>query len=486
MISALDAQPGPRLLPFQRRFVRGAFANEIDVGVLSAPRGSGKTMLLGRIAALAVTPGSPLFHAGEEVVVCAGSIEQARLLARAANEVLPEDHLRWTGLRGAAHRVAGVHVESDTSIRVISSSAKRAMGLGARNRLLLADEPAAWEERAGSLMIEALEGALGKLDSRLLLIGTRSPAPPDNWWPTMIRNGSRPGRYVQLMAAGDDEQWDDYQVIARANPVVRVSPSMRRTILRQRDEARDDEAKRHSFRLWRLNHHGLAADDMLLTVADWQRVMRRPVADRVGQCAVAIDLGSTRSWSAAVAIWENGRMEGWAVCGGIPDLDHREKQDGVPRGVYRRLEEDGRLHVIEGRETGSVEHLVGVLRTEGLRPGVVVADYFQAGRLRDACRDWCPVATRRTRWSEAAEDVAAFRELARDHGLSCEGSSRRLVGLSLSQARVKYDDSGNARIVKRRADASRDDVAVAASMASGMVMRRMRRPPRPALRSMIV
>ena len=119
------------------------------------------------------------------------------------------------------------------------------------------------------------------------------------------------------------------------------------------------------------------------------------------------------------------------VVGGIPDLDARERQDGVPRGTYRRLEEDGRLHVIEGRETGSVEHLVGVLRTEGLRPGVIVADFFQSGRLRDACRDWAPVVTRRTRWSEATEDVAAFRELVRDHGLSCEVSSRRLVALSL-------------------------------------------------------
>ena len=487
IVRALDAQPGPRLLPFQRRFLRGAFAPGCDVGALSAPRGSGKTWLLGKLAALAVTPGSPLFHAGEETIVTAGSVEQARLLARAATAVLPGGHLRWTGLSGASFRVGGVHPATDTGIRVISSSGQRAMGLGARNRLLLADEPASWEERAGGLMIQALEGSLGKLPgSRLLVIGTRSPAPVDGWWPRMIRGGARPGRYVQLMAAPDDAEWDSYAVIARANPVVRVNASLRARVLRERDEARTDEARRHTFKLWRLNHHGPAADDMLLSVADWQRIIRREVPGRIGRPAVGIDLGSTRSWSSAVATWENGRMEAWAVVGGIPDLEAREREDGVQAGAYRQLEADGRLHVVEGRETGPVEHLVGVLRTEGIRPGIILADHFQAGRLRDACRDWARVSTRRTRWSEGSEDVASLRELARDFGLSCERTSRRLMALSLSQASVKYDDSGNARIRKRRGNASRDDVAVAASFAAGAVMRRLRRPVRRPMRTVVV
>ena len=455
--------------------------------MLSAPRGAGKTMLLGRIAAAAVTPDSPLFHAGDEVILCAASIEQARLLAKAADEVLPYAHLRWTGLSGGAHRVAGVHAASGTGIRVISSSGKRAMGLGARNRLLLFDEPASTEERAGSLQIQALEGSLGKLPgARLLIIGTRSPAPADNWWPKMVAAGSRPGRYVQLMAAADDDPWDAYATLRKANPVVGVSAHLRARLLRERDEARTDEAKRHAYELWRLNRHGAAADDMLLTVADWQRVVRRPVADRIGQPAVGVDLGATRSWSCAVAVWMSGRVEAWGVCGGIPDLAQREKRDGMAPGTYQRLEDAGRLHVIPGRETGSVEYLVDVLRSEGLRPGVVLGDFFQAGRLRDACRNWARVVARRTLWKESSEDVAAVRELARDHGLSVEETSRGLLMLALSQASVRYDDSGNARVTKRRGDASRDDAAIALCLASGAVMRRKRRPERRGLRTAIV
>lgn len=485
IVKALDRQPSqPRLLPFQREFIAGAFAPGVNIGAQSAPRGAGKTMTLGRLAALAVTPGSPLWHRGEEVIVVAGSIDQGRLLAQAAAEALPEDHLRWSGLTATtAHRVVGVHTETGTAIRVLSSSGKRAMGLGARHRLLLGDEPSSWEERAGSLMAEALEFALGKIDSRLLLIGTRSPAPLDNWWPRMIRAGSRPGRYVQLMAAAEDEQWDDYQVIARANPVVRVSPSLRRRILQERDEARTDEARRHQFKLWRLNHHGLPEDDMLLTVAEWSRVQASPVPPRGGECALGIDAGSGRSWSIAVAAWENGRVECWGVVGGVPSLEDRERADGVPCGLYRTIERAGRLCVRHGKRTAAPEKLVEIVRDAGVRPALVLGDRSQAERVRDAVRGWAPFTERITRWTTATEDIGLLREFARDGHMAVESSSRGLLTLGLSQASVRYDDGGLCRIVKRRHDASRDDTAIALSLAAGAIMRRRRRPQGPSWRS---
>ncbi len=65
VLRALAGQPGPRLLPFQREFVVAAWA--ADISALSSPRGSGKTMLLGRLAALAVTPGSRCIIRGRKL-----------------------------------------------------------------------------------------------------------------------------------------------------------------------------------------------------------------------------------------------------------------------------------------------------------------------------------------------------------------------------------------------------------------------------------
>ena len=46
-------------------------------------------------------------------------------------------------------------------------------------------------------MFEALRGALGKVEgSRLLLIGTKSPAHPGDWWPLLLDAGSGPGTHV--------------------------------------------------------------------------------------------------------------------------------------------------------------------------------------------------------------------------------------------------------------------------------------------------
>ena len=81
---------GLALLPFQRAYLRQAFDPGISVAALSTPRGAGKTELLGRIGGLGVVEGSPVFRAGHEVVIFAGSMRQARHLFRAAKRALPD------------------------------------------------------------------------------------------------------------------------------------------------------------------------------------------------------------------------------------------------------------------------------------------------------------------------------------------------------------------------------------------------------------
>ena len=64
---------------------------------------------------------------------------------------------------------------------------------------------------------------------------------------------------------------------------------------------------------------------------------------------VGIDLGGGRAWSAAVAVWQSGRMEAIACAPGIPDLGRiREQRDNVPASTYTKLAASGSLALAQG------------------------------------------------------------------------------------------------------------------------------------------
>ena len=90
-LAAAIGATGLAVQPFQRRFLRGAFADGVSIAAYSTPRAAGKTELIGRVAGLGVVPGSPVFREGHEVVVFAGSMRQARHIFRAALR----DAVRW-------------------------------------------------------------------------------------------------------------------------------------------------------------------------------------------------------------------------------------------------------------------------------------------------------------------------------------------------------------------------------------------------------
>ena len=70
--------------------------------------------------------------------------------------------------------------------------------------------------------------------------------------------------------------------------------------------------------------------------------------------------------------------------------------------------------------------------------------------------------------SEWSEDIRALRRYAADGPLSCAPGSRALFKASLSVAKVRNNDDGNVRLVKRGTNnEARDDVAAALTLAAG-------------------
>ena len=470
---------GRRLAPFQKRLIRGLMAPGIRKAVLSGPRGLGKSSLSGELLAAAVHPDGPLFRPGGESVLLASSLEQARLCFGFLRRFVGEDGFRF---QDSGQRVSCTHVATRTRVRVASSDAKRAFGLGANTPIVVGDEPAAWLERGGALMYDALETSGGKADMRLILIGTRSPAAEGNWWRTLVDNGDgSPTTYRQVHDApvdGEGQPVDPLTMRAarRANPLVGWNPHL---LPELRDQLRKARQSEDAFARWcsyRLNRPMQPAREVLFTVQAWRRIEARPVPDAVGRPIAGVDIGSSRAWTCGCLLWPNGRVHVCMVAPGVPDLSEQERRDAMPAGAYRRLLDDGVLEVDEGRRVVRPERLIDRLLQFG--PSLIVGDEFRRPAVADAIGGRAPWTTRRTRWSEITEDIGHCRKRGHDGGLTVTPESRRALMMAFSETEVEGDDDGNVRLTKRRRGRSRDDLCVALVMACGAAARMPSRPRR--------
>ena len=187
------------------------------------------------------------------------------------------------------------------------------------------------------MMSDAVFTAQGKPGSnlRVIFISTLAPA-SSGWWHDLVANGTQGSVYVQSLQ-GDPAKWDHYSELRRCNPLTAISAPFRKKLLEERDKARRDSRLKARYLSYRLNAPTGDESTMLLTVDDYQRMVSRPVPARIGKPIVAIDLGGSRAWSAALALYSNGRIEARAICPGIPSLADQEVRDLVAAGTYTRL-----------------------------------------------------------------------------------------------------------------------------------------------------
>ena len=323
-----------------------------------------------------MTPGDVLHVPGAEYLLCAASLEQARNVYRPIRaELEPTGDYRFID---SVTRLGITHKPSNTKLRVMSSNSKTAFGI-VGTPLLVADEVGAWEIVGGGLLHDAIQTAQGKpLSSlRVVYVGTMAPmGVPGHWFYDLVDAGSQGSTFVQALV-GDAETWDRWGTIKKVNPLKAKYPESRAVLLEERDAARRDSRLKARFLSYRLNVPTQSEETQLLTVEDWKLVESRPQGIPAGRPIVGIDLGGGRAWSAAVAVWESGRMEAIACAPGIPSIQDQERRDNVPSGIYGKLLESGALTLAEGLRVQPPSALWDAICDRWGVPARIVCDRFR-------------------------------------------------------------------------------------------------------------
>ncbi len=261
------AGEGLTVLPWQRRFVRGAFAPGAGTAALSVARGNGKTVLVAGIAAAAID--GPLAVPRGETIIVASSFAQACIAFDHVCHFLGDklrDRKRYRFWQtGQLAKVEDKQTGATIIVRALGSDPKRAHGLAPS--LILADEPAQWPNHTGERMLAALRTSMGKQPgARLIALGTR-PASHEHWFAKMLAGTAD---YAQAHAAAEDDRPFQRRTWAKANPSLDFMPDLEAAIRTEAGHAKSDPSVLHEFRALRLNGGtSEVAEAVLIEAGTW-------------------------------------------------------------------------------------------------------------------------------------------------------------------------------------------------------------------------
>ena len=476
-------------IPYQKKFIRGAFRDGVIRAGLSLARGGGKSGLASALCLDAIRPAGVLHRPGFEAVLIASSFAQAKIVfdsVRTSLELMEED---WNFRIRDQQNLADIqHKTTKARLRVAGADNRRAHGW--RVNLIVGDEPAQWGPR-GEMLASAIRTSLGKRrGARAIFIGTR-PASDAHFFARLLDEKDT-SVYAQVHAAPTDSPPFAVKTWRRANPGLDHGLPDVEVLKAEARLAKRDPAELATFRALRLNQGTSEIESrFLIDAMTWREIETDALPPREGPCAWGIDLGGTAAFSACAAYWpQTGRLEGFVSCGHDPPLAERALGDGVS-GVYEAMRNAGELVQIGGRIVP-----VGPFLSEGVerfgRPQAIAADRWRAGELEDGVREArlrLPEPTWRGQgWRDGAQDVRLFRSAV------LEGKVAAPVSLAmraaLSEAKVVADSASNEKLAKagegQHRRRGRDDLAAAIVLAIAEGMRReaalpKRRPLRSAI-----
>ena len=477
-ISKLKVTEGPltgkplTVLPWQKDWIRGSFAPEIETSYLSVGRGNGKTCIASALVVCTLMPDAPLFLARGLTVCVASSFQQSRILfehvlAFLGDEV--ENKKKWRVIDSPQQAMIEFR-ETKTRFRCYSSDFKRIHGIAPS--MIICDEPAQWPENSGEKMVSGLRTSGFKQERFLMIsIGTR-PVSRFHWFSKGLDGG---GDFSRNYSCTKDESPFLQKSWRRANPSMAHMPWMKRKISKLASEARLDPSMLASLKAMYLN---MGCDDTeqatLLDASIFEASEGQ--AEKIGPCFWGVDLATSFSQCAISGWWpSSGRLEVVAAFPGEPDLGTRGIRDGVG-DLWNECARRGELIQTGGAATDIKLLLAEAFKRFG-RPKAISCDRWREKELRDCLQaariPLTSLVIRGNGWKDGAEDVRAYRRAYLENRVTTLPSL--LMASAISEARVILDASANAKLCKgwegqRRLNA-KDDCASSSILAVALGMR---------------
>ncbi|RIA00038.1 terminase [Cereibacter sphaeroides] len=474
-----------KLADFQRKFVKGTFAKNVMVGVLSIGRGNAKTALSAGLS-LAELVGALQEHPQpkREVIFAARNRDQARIAFNfllGYIQALPEsDQALFTIRRGSK-----LEVEFDGNggglARVIAADGKSV--LGGAPTLAIMDERAAWEREKGDSLENAILSGLGKRDGRAIIISTSAPDDANTF--SRWLDDPPPGTYVQEHRPPMGLPADDLDSLLIANPGAAegIGSTPEWLVAQARRAIARGGSALSSFRNLNRNERISTEDrSVLVTVDEWMAAEVAPddLPARTGPCVLGVDLGGSRSMSAAAFYWpETGRLEALGTFPATPSLADRGASDGVS-DRYVQMQERGELSVMGEATVPPGPWLAQIVRhLDGAEVACIVGDRFRHAEFVEAMQgaglSRVPFIWRGFGWKDGSEDIERFRRALFDGEVKVAPSM--LLRFAFADAITLVDPAGNHKLAKARS-LGRIDAAAASVLAVAQGARMKATPQR--------
>lgn len=443
------------LAEYQKRFIRGAMDEAIMVACLSIGRGNAKTALAAGIG-LGATMGVWDDQPRREIILAARNRDQAKIAFNfivGFIESLPEGEQELFVIRRGAKLEVEYQANGGGLARCIAADGKSI--LGGAPTLAILDERAAWEREKGDNLENAILSGLGKRDGKALIISTSAPDDANTF--SRWLDEPPPGTYVQEHRPPFGLPADDLESLLIANPGAKegIGSSPEWLVAQARRAIARGGSALSSFRNLNRNERVSTEDrSVLITIDEWLSAEVDPDAlpPREGPCVLGVDLGGSRSMSAAAFYWpETGRLEALGTFPGQPTLADRGASDGVSNR-YVEMKERGELFTMGQATVPPGPWLAEIVkRADGATITCIVGDRFRHAEFTEAMQKAnlrVPFIWRGFGWKDGSEDIERFRRALFDGRVKTVPS--RLLRSAFEDAVTLVDPAGNHKLTKGR------------------------------------